>query len=1085
MPYKPDRTSTQSASLQIPVFLAAMSPVLLSLLAGARQFRTIAQAAVTAVALCLAVTAAAADSHIMLDFVRGGEGGHQGFSMDPVTGKFYQRPGFGRMGGSPPYVFVFENAEHFAAGGPRTIVNLQFPGFAGTYFVVRNGKLYGRTDSMDNSWPSTSSISRWNAVTGQLELTSSIPNMGGINGTHTFPWGGFSGVNWLQDSTGMYVFGDSLSGPWMICKMAEDLSVIETRIVNNTDLGFAFPINGHLFVGQSSFAPFINSKLKIISGIFSGLSSQFIGSSPWYIDNLFYDSKADVLYLHNYAVSGLYKVSGASTKFGVANYAPGANDDSYQLNEDSSIIVDAPGVMSNDLDPDHNPITTELVSSTSHGSLILQQDGSFTYTPTPNFHGIDTFSYRVTDGTLYSAETTVTITVHPVNDAPIVANSIPDQIGDYGTSFSLTVPGATFFDVDGDALTLSAGGLPGGVVFDADTGAFSGVITEAGNFVVSVTATDLSEGSITDTFTISIEKVKLTVVADDVLRIYGDANPVFTGTLTGVVNGDDITASYTSTANGASSVGVYSIIPVLNDADGRLANYTIDPNNGTLTITARLLNVAAHAQRKVYGVSDPALTLSSDTLVPGDSFTGGLVRTAGESVGLYAISQGTLSAGANYSIVFTGENMEITPASLVVTADNASRAYGEINPAFTGSLTGVVGSDNITATYSSAAMPLSSVASYDIEPALLDPNGKLGNYAVTMNNGTLTIHPAVANVAANAQGKTYGQTNPTLDALVTGEVSGGDALAYTLETTATQFSGVGGYPITVTLGANPNYTVTSADSTLTVHPAPLEVTIHSPASGYLAPVNTAIDFSGSYTLTGVEGPYQAYWTFDSATSFEHSEWATIAGTSVGDQFTFEAPGVYTTHLTVVDPTQPEGIAVTADTVENDLPAYVVVYDPTGGFVTGGGWIHSPAGAFHPDLAEFAGVTGKASFGFVAKYLKGANVPTGNTEFQFKAGGLNFKSSTYEWLVVAGARAQYKGWGTINGEDNYGFMLTAIDGQVNGGGGVDRFRIKIWDATVNVVVYDNQVASGDNDALADHTIIGGGSIVIHQAPGPKK
>jgi VCBS repeat-containing protein len=778
-------------------------------------------------------------------------------------------------------------------------------------------------------------------------------------------------------------------------------------------------------------------------------------------------------------------VSGASTKFGVANYAPGANDDSYQLNEDSSIIVDAPGVMSNDLDPDHNPITTELVSSTSHGSLILQQDGSFTYTPTPNFHGIDTFSYRVTDGTLYSAETTVTITVHPVNDAPIVANSIPDQIGDYGTSFSLTVPGATFFDVDGDALTLSAGGLPGGVVFDADTGAFSGVFTEAGNFVVSVTATDLSEGSITDTFTISIEKVKLTVVADDVLRIYGDANPVFTGTLTGVVNGDDITASYTSTANGASSVGVYSIIPVLNDADGRLANYTIDPNNGTLTITARLLNVAAHAQRKVYGVSDPALTLSSDTLVPGDSFTGGLVRTAGESVGLYAISQGTLSAGANYSIVFTGENMEITPASLVVTADNASRAYGEINPAFTGSLTGVVGSDNITATYSSAAMPLSSVASYDIEPALLDPNGKLGNYAVTMNNGTLTIHPAVANVAANAQGKTYGQTNPTLDALVTGEVSGGDALAYTLETTATPFSGVGGYPITVTLGANPNYTVTSADSTLTVHPAPLEVTIHSPASGYLAPVNTAIDFSGSYTLTGVEGPYQAYWTFDSATSFEHSEWATIAGTSVGDQFTFEAPGVYTTHLTVVDPTQPEGIAVTADTVENDLPAYVVVYDPTGGFVTGGGWIHSPAGAFHPDLAEFAGVTGKASFGFVAKYLKGANVPTGNTEFQFKAGGLNFKSSTYEWLVVAGARAQYKGWGTINGEDNYGFMLTAIDGQVNGGGGVDRFRIKIWDAAVDVVVYDNQVASGDNDALADHTIIGGGSIVIHQAPGPKR
>ena len=62
--------------------------------------------------------------------------------------------------------------------------------------------------------------------------------------------------------------------------------------------------------------------------------------------------------------------------------------------------------------------------------------------------------------------------------------------------------------------------------------------------------------------------------------------------------------------------------------------------------------------------------------------------------------------------------------------------------------------------------------------------------------------------------------------------------------------------------------------------------------------------------------------------------------------------------------------------------------------------------------------------------------------------MNFHSTSYEWLVVAGARAQYKGEGTINGSGNYGFMLTAIDGQINGGGGVDKFRIKIWDkATV--------------------------------------
>jgi hypothetical protein len=153
---------------------------------------------------------------------------------------------------------------------------------------------------------------------------------------------------------------------------------------------------------------------------------------------------------------------------------------------------------------------------------------------------------------------------------------------------------------------------------------------------------------------------------------------------------------------------------------------------------------------------------------------------------------------------------------------------------------------------------------------------------------------------------------------------------------------------------------------------------------------------------------------------------------------------------------------------------VVIYDPNGGFVTGGGWINSPAGAY-PDNPS---LTGKANFGFVSKYQQGATVPTGQTEFQFKVAGLNFHSSVYEWLVVAGARAQYKGVGKINGAGNYGFLLTAIDGQINGGGGVDKFRIKIWDKNNNdVIVYDNKLGSSDNSN--DSTELGGGSIVIHK------
>jgi PKD repeat protein len=186
--------------------------------------------------------------------------------------------------------------------------------------------------------------------------------------------------------------------------------------------------------------------------------------------------------------------------------------------------------------------------------------------------------------------------------------------------------------------------------------------------------------------------------------------------------------------------------------------------------------------------------------------------------------------------------------------------------------------------------------------------------------------------------------------------------------------------------------------------------------------------------------------------------------------TFTTAGVYQVKLMVTDGCGGTGEANTIDT----LTALVVIYDPNGGFVTGGGWINSPAGAYVSSPL----LTGKANFGFVSKYEKGATVPTGETEFQFKVANLNFHSTVYEWLVVTGARAQYKGTGTINGTGNYGFMLTAIDGQINGGGGMDKFRIKIWDKNnADAIVYDNQMGLDDDGNPT--TTLGGGSIVIHK------
>ena len=110
------------------------------------------------------------------------------------------------------------------------------------------------------------------------------------------------------------------------------------------------------------------------------------------------------------------------------------------------------------------------------------------------------------------------------------------------------------------------------------------------------------------------------------------------------------------------------------------------------------------------------------------------------------------------------------------------------------------------------------------------------------------------------------------------------------------------------------------------------------------------------------------------------------------------------------------------------------------------------------------------------------MPTGETEFQFKVADLNFHSDSYEWLVIAGAKAQYKGMGAINGYGKYRFMLTGIDADINDRDAfeTDRFRIKIWteDEFDNEdVIYHNALGDDSDEATTE---IGGGSIVIHKS-----
>lgn len=105
----------------------------------------------------------------------------------------------------------------------------------------------------------------------------------------------------------------------------------------------------------------------------------------------------------------------------VVNTAPQASPDSFIMLEDQVLVAAAPGVLANDSDPEGDALAAELVTDVEHGSLVLLENGSFTYTPAADYHGSDSFTYRVSDGALLSEAVTVTIEVQPVNDTPQAA----------------------------------------------------------------------------------------------------------------------------------------------------------------------------------------------------------------------------------------------------------------------------------------------------------------------------------------------------------------------------------------------------------------------------------------------------------------------------------------------------------------------------------------------------------------------------------------------------------------------------------------------------------------------------------------
>ncbi len=238
-------------------------------------------------------------------------------------------------------------------------------------------------------------------------------------------------------------------------------------------------------------------------------------------------------------------------------------------------------------------------------------------------------------------------------------------------------------------------------------------------------------------------------------------------------------------------------------------------------------------------------------------------------------------------------------------------------------------------------------------------------------------------------------------------------------------------------------------TTVTVNNVAPNITSLTMHPSEVVKIDTEINLTATFTDPGSQDTHT--YTIDWGDGNESATLA-VGVRAVDANHTYATTGLYNVTLTVED-----------DELDSDIEfKYVIVCDPDGGSVAGRGSFDSLADAYVDELD----LKGMATFEFDSKYKKG--VPTGETQFEFEDADLKFQSDSYYWMVVEGHKATYKGNGTVNGEDDYEFLVSVIDEDD------DLFRIKIWNATT--VIYDNNIGI-DGDYADPITEIEKGKIRI--------
>ncbi len=386
----------------------------------------------------------------------------------------------------------------------------------------------------------------------------------------------------------------------------------------------------------------------------------------------------------------------------------------------------------------------------------------------------------------------------------------------------------------------------------------------------------------------------VTIRADDLARLFGDANPTFTGSVsapTGFDLGLITGLTYSATAVASSDVGTYAITPAVDAITG--INFNLIA--GTLTINPRPLTITAANVDRFYGADNPAFSGTLTGLasfhtsadIAGLSYT--TTATQASNVGAYAITTAT-GSNPNYTITAQNGTLTVNAAPLTITATDAAKTYADANPAFTATPAGLVLDDGLAdlgvVQIASGTAQLTGVGRYPLTPSFSTSTSLANNYAVTFVPGTFTINPRPLTITATDAARAFGDANPSFSYASAGTNPPGITNAslgalddVTVTTTATIGSPAGVYTLTAGGASNANYAYTYVPGTLTVNPAALTLTAANASRTYGAAnptfTGSASGLKLSDTLSDVFSTTGFTTTATAASNVDHTKWHVV------------------------------------------------------------------------------------------------------------------------------------------------------------------------------------------------------------------